>query len=156
MGLKESQLALALSHFLDEYLRTHNVGRLSGGDGFYEILRDQVRGPDLAFVSWETMRTPSAELPANPAVAPDLVCEVLSPSNRTGEMSRKLQEYFDAGVKLVWYIDPDTRSARAFVRPEEGTLITEQQSLSGGEVLPGLEVKLAELFQRALPEPPAN
>ena len=70
---------------------------------------NQLRIPDVAFVSWD--RFPDGEIPADPApeIVPDLAVEVLSRSNSAGEMSRKVKEYFSAGVRLVWYVDPVAR-----------------------------------------------
>ena len=81
-----------------------------------------------------------------PAVAPDLAVEVLSEGNTEGEMRRKLQDYFTAGVRLVWYIDPRTRTAAVYTSPEQCTVLGENDMLTGGDVLPGFELPLRELF----------
>jgi hypothetical protein len=81
-----------------------------------------------------------------PAVAPDLAVEVLSEGNTEGEMQRKLRDYFAAGVRLVWYVDPRSRTAKAYTAPDQGIVLDQQQSLSGGEVLPGFELPLRDLF----------
>jgi Uma2 family endonuclease len=64
-------------------------------------------------------------------------------------MRQKLRDYFQSGVRLVWYIDPETRTAEIFLAPERRTVINEQGLLDGGDVLPGLQVTLGELFARA-------
>lgn len=79
-------------------------------------------------------------------VGAKLAVEVLSPGNTEGEMQRKLRDYFAVGVRLVWTIDPVTRTARAYTSPEQGSSYTEAGRLSGGEVLPGFELPLRELF----------
>ena len=61
---------------------------------------------------------------------------------------RKLREYFQAGVRLVWYIKPKTRTARVYTAEHEWTEIGPNDSLSGGTVLPGFELPLAQLFAR--------
>ena len=61
-------------------------------------------------------------------------------------MERKLRDYFAAGVRLVWYIDPRSRTARAYTAPDSCQELTDQGTLSGGDVLPGFELSLAELF----------
>ena len=81
-----------------------------------------------------------------PSLAPDMACEILSKSNTPAEMRRKLREYFDAGTRLVWIIDPPTRSATVHTSPEQSVAIPADGKLSGAEVLPGFEVALAELF----------
>jgi Uma2 family endonuclease len=59
-----------------------------------------------------------------------------------------LRDYFQAGVQLVWYIEPRTRTARAFTAASAWTEIGPDGSLLGGEVLPGFELPLARLFAR--------
>ena len=84
-----------------------------------------------------------------PDLYPDLAVEVLSESNTPEEMERKLREYFLAGVRLVWMIDPRKRAAEIYTTPDapSGTL-DESQALDGGKVLPGFTLPLAELFAR--------
>jgi Uma2 family endonuclease len=64
-------------------------------------------------------------------------------------MRQKLRDYFQSGVRLVWYIDPATRTAEIFLAPEERTVLDAQGILDGGEVLPGFRVALGEPFARA-------
>ena len=149
MGYYESRLAAIIIHLIEAFLEGHDLGIVLAPDGTLQILPGQVRIPDVCFLSWE--KFPDRELPRQPipAVAPDLAIEVLSTSNTEGEMQRKLQDYFTAGVRLVWYIDPESRNAQAHTSPTESVTISEKQSLSGGDVLPGFELPLAELFAKA-------
>jgi Uma2 family endonuclease len=148
MASYESMLALALAHFLQLYLDENNIGALTGGDGLLKILRGQVRAPDVSFIRWERLPKPGAPKPPIYSAVPDLAAEILSKSNTKAEMDRKLKDYFKAGVRLVWYIDPDTRTAKAYSAPATWTDIGVEGSLSGGEVLPGFELALAKLFAR--------
>lgn len=149
MGTLESMLAVALISCLDAYVRQHDLGVVLEGSGPLRILPTQVRVPDVSVVLWG--RFPDGKLPQEPiwVLAPDLAVEVLSRSNSPGEMKRKLRDYFQAGVRLVWYIDPETRTAEIFTAPEERSVIDEQGTLDGGDVLPGFQVTLGELFARA-------
>jgi Uma2 family endonuclease len=79
-------------------------------------------------------------------VAPDLAVEVLSVGNTPGEMARKRQEYFSAGVQVVWQVDPRTRTVEVFTVPAQSTVLHEAQTLEGGMVLPGFTLPLQELF----------
>ena len=63
-------------------------------------------------------------------------------------MNRKLRDYFQAGVQMVWYIEPKTRTARAYTSANESTEIGSDGSLLGGQVLPGFELPLARLLAR--------
>ena len=146
MGYLESLLASVIIERLRGYVRAHDLGIVLGEAGTLKILPEQVRIPDVCFIAWN--RFPGGKLPSVPipAVAPDLAVEVLSEGNTEAEMQRKLRDYFTAGVRLVWYIDPRTRTARAYTAPDQCMLLNEHQSLSGGEVLPGFALPLGDLF----------
>jgi Uma2 family endonuclease len=64
-------------------------------------------------------------------------------------MERKLKDYFFAGTKLVWFIDPDTRTAQIFTAPDQLVTLKETDILDGGSVLPGFQLPLADLFRDA-------
>ncbi len=146
MGYMESLLAGAIVEFLRRFVRKRKLGIVLPPDGTLEILPGHVRIPDVCFISWE--RFPGGKLPKEPipAVSPDLAVEVLSEWNTEREMRRKLQDYFAAGVRLVWYIDPRTRTAAVYTSPEQCLTLGEADVLTGGEVLPGFELPLRELF----------
>ena len=107
-----------------------------------------VRIPDLSFIAWDKL--PGRESPTDPIpdLAPDLAVEVLSEGNTKAEMARKVREYFDAGARLVWLIDPRKRTVRVFSSPDRSTLVRANQMLDGGEVLPGFAVLVADLLDR--------
>jgi len=146
MGYLESALAIAIGASLRAFVRANDLGIVLGEQGTLRILVGQVRVPDVSFIAWS--RFPGGRLPdvPIPAVAPDLAVEVLSAGNTEAEMERKLRDYFAAGVRLVWYVDPRTRTARSYVGPEQCTVLNEADSLSGGDVLPGFQLSLRELF----------
>ncbi len=74
--------------------------------------------------------------------------EILSPSNTKGEMALKVREYFLAGVRLVWLVDPRKRTVRVYTAPDQSVRLTEGEALDGGDVLPGLRLPLREVFAR--------
>jgi Uma2 family endonuclease len=149
MGYFESFLAVQIICRLADFVNKHDLGIVLGADGTLRILPQQVRIPDVCFISWDHF--PNRQLPAEPipSLAPDLAIEVLSPGNTEGEMQRKLHDYFTAGVRLVWYIDPQTRSAKSYTAEDQSVTVDESGSLSGGDVLPGFELPLRELFANA-------
>ena len=77
---------------------------------------------------------------------PDLAVEVLSSGNTLGEMARKRDEYFGAGVRLVWEIDPRVRTVRIYTAIDQFRDLTATDTLTGDPVLPGFTVSLAQLF----------
>jgi|SRR3972149_2193690 len=146
MGYIESLLAVYILRKIGDFVESHKLGIVLGPDGTLRILPRQVRIPDISFISWK--KFPGGKLPQVqiPDVAPDLAVEVLSPGNTEGEMRRKLHDYFTAGVRLVWYIEPATRTAKVYTFPDQCTVLDETQSLSGCDVLPGFELTLHDLF----------
>lgn len=105
-----------------------------------------MRIPDTAFISWERLSNRRVPTEPLPDVAPELAVEVLSVGNTPGEMARKRQEYFSAGVQVVWQVDPRTRTVEVFTVPAQSTVLHEAQTLEGGMVLPGFTLPLQELF----------
>jgi len=146
MGLRESLLAGGLIDRLREFVMPRNLGLVSGEGGMMRLFAGLVRIPDVAFISWG--RLPGGRVPEDPIpeLAPDLAVEILSRTNTPGEMRRKREEYFRAGVALVWIIDPDERRATVFTSPTDSAEYLEQDALAGGNVLPGFSLSLADLF----------
>ena len=156
MGWYESLLAGIIITELHLYLRSQDLGKVFGADGPFRILPGVVKIPDVSFISWE--RWPKEAPPRRPipALIPDLVVEVLSETNTEREMDAKLEKYFEAGVRLVWYVDPATRSARVFAGPTEVRRIEPDSVLDGGDLLPGFQLSLRRLFEEADRQGPAD
>ena len=146
MGFRESFLTIALSAALWGFVRTRNLGLVTGADGMVRLAPGLVRIPDLAFISWQ--RLPERRVPTDPipGLVPDLVVEVLSEGNAAAEMDRKRHEYFTAGVRLAWFVDPVARTVEVYTAPDQSTLLGAEQTLDGGTVLAGFSLPLAELF----------
>jgi Uma2 family endonuclease len=148
MGLLESALAAELIGMLRSIVEQRDEGFVTGADGTYRLMAGLVRIPDLAFTLWT--RIGRKEFPREPIpdLVPDLAVEVLSENNTEQEMLRKLKEYFLAGVRLVWLVDPAKRIVRVYVAPDRETLLTEEETLTGGDVLPGPALPLRQVFAR--------
>jgi Uma2 family endonuclease len=146
LGFDESRLAWYLGGIVKVYLDEHDLGTCVGADGMMRIAPGKVRYPDLAFLVWE--KFPGGVVPHDPLpdIVPDLAVEVLSKGNTKPEINRKIREYFEAGVRVVWVIDPRKRLARVYSAPGQSILLHDDQALDGGDVLPGLVVPLGALF----------
>src|SRR5579863_440261 len=149
VGLFESIVAVVLAHFLESFLDRCDLGIVTGTSGPYRLMPHLVRIPDVSFVAWK--KFPDRELPVEPIpdLVPDLAVEILSEGNTPREMQLKLREYFEAGVRLVWFIDPATRSATVYTSRTKKTLLGPDDALEGASVLPGFRLPLATLFTRA-------
>ena len=146
MGLQESFLTVVIIKILGEYVSRHQLGFILGPDGMARLAPGLVRIPDVSLVLWDQF--PNRRVPRIPMLnfAPVLTVEVLSPSNTRQEMDRKLRDYFAAGVRLVWYVDPAARRIQTFTAVDQSNLLGDEETLTGGTVLPGFAVTLRELF----------
>jgi Uma2 family endonuclease len=151
MGFPESYLACEIVRLMGNYAAQNDLGIVVGADGTVRLMPKLVRIPDVSFVSWRQL--PSRRVPADPIpdLAPELAVEVLSEGNTKREMDRKLKDYFLAGVLLVWFVDPAKRTVTVYTAPDEWTVLTEDQTLDGGRVLPGFRLVLKELFAKMSP-----
>jgi Uma2 family endonuclease len=149
MGYYESRLAIILAYLIEQFLEEHDLGIVLGADATLRLMPGLVRGPDISFAAWDHF--PNRELPAEPIpnLVPDLAVEVLSESNTEAEMERKLGEYFSVGVRLVWYADPEQRTVRVYTSPAAVHLLSEEETLDGGTVLPGFQLPIRRWFERA-------
>lgn len=154
MGFYEACLAAVVLRLIGNYLADHPLGIVAGADGTIRLPWKKVRAPDVCFVRFN--RLPGGELTDEsiPPVVPNLVMEVISKGNRPGEMKRKLNDYFKAGVQLAWFIYPKKKTAVVYRSPDKKQDIDEDDTLSGGTVLPGFKLKLADVFALAAGKKP--
>jgi Uma2 family endonuclease len=145
MGFYESLLGIRIAVALAAWVDARNAGVVTGSDGMLRLFPGLVRIPDVAFASWERLggRIPKEAIPQ---LAPELVVEVLSKSNTKREMKRKRGEYFKVGVRVVWEVDGKTRCVAVYEAPEQVEILRQEQTLEGGDVLPGFSLSLAKLF----------
>ena len=112
------------------------VGRSPAG-------RATVRGLDIAFISKAKMPNP---LPFKLfELAPDLAVEVISPGNSADDIHRKVRELLKAGTPLIWIVYAETRTVVVHTSASAVTY-EESDTLSGGDVLPGFEVRVGDIF----------
>ena len=146
MGYSESGLGSAVLALLYAFVVPKNLGIVTGEAGTVELMPGLVRIPDVAFTSWDRLpggRYPTAPVPA---LVPNLAVEVLSPSNTVGEMALKRQDYFAAGVELVWEIDPTTRNIAVYTSVTNRRTLTLTDTLDGGTVLPNFSIPVGAVF----------
>lgn len=148
MGLMESHLASVLIAALCGFVDLHKLGIVTGEAGMMRLSAGMVRIPDVAFLSWS--RLPGGKIPSEPipTVVPDLAIEILSQSNTRKEMERKLADYFGAGVRIVWIVDPQARTVTVHNSPQHFSILNEDRRLDGEDVLPGFVMELKSLFAR--------
>ena len=145
-GFARSGQVAFLAGLLNAFVIPRNLGLVTGPDGAVELMADLVRIPDVAFTRWERMPGRSCPTAPVPRLAPNLAVEVLSRSNTPGEMRVKRQDYFTAGVELVWEIDPSARTVAVYTSTTDVTTLTVADTLDGGSALPGFTLRLQDLF----------
>ena len=146
-GWHRGSTAMRAGALLGTHVRDNGLGEtFSAGTGFVLSRNpDTVRAPDASFVSKD--RLPAGELPGGYIdLAPDLAVEVVSPNDREEEVLSKAEAWLQAGTRLVWVIDPSTRSARVHRAAGEFHHLSEDDSLDGGEVVPGFSCNLKDLW----------
>lgn len=147
-GYRHGRLMVRLGSALDRHVREHGLGEVIADFGVV-IAREPatVRGPDLAFVGTE--RVPDAAAEAGFLwTAPDLVIEIVSPTDTAAEMRLKVMDYLGAGVRLVWVVDPGSRSVAEHRPDGSARLLGVEQALDGADIVPGFRLELSELFGR--------
>lgn len=147
VGFYESVLAGILLRRIGDFVEANNLGVVSGEGGMMRLFPGLIRIPDVAFASWQELPEDIAA-EAVPNLVPDLAVEVLSQGNTKQEMERKLDDYFSAGVRLVWLIEPRKKTVKVFTAKDTSSLIDETGALNGGDVLPGFSLDLKTLFAK--------
>lgn len=146
-GFEHGEVLGELGTEIKLYLRSHDVGRAAMGDTGIILRRDpdRVRAPDLCFFSHERLPA-GVRVPSYTDVIPDLVAEVVSPSDTAAAVQQKVEEWLRAGVRLVWVLYPATRTVYAYRSVTDVRVYTVEDMLDGGEVLPGFACAVAGLF----------
>jgi Uma2 family endonuclease len=146
MGYWESVLAIELAGLLRDFVKPRKLGTLAGEAGMLRLSPGLVRIPDLSFISRARLAHHRRALAPILPLAPDLAIEVVSEGNTRREMARKVSEYFASGCRLVWLVDPRTRTVAVDTSTAQPIMLTEKQVLTGGDVLPGFRLPLRKLF----------
>jgi Uma2 family endonuclease len=107
----------------------------------------KVRKPDVSFIALLRYSAKQATTEGHCTVAPDLAVEVVSPNDLYDEVSAKVDEWLNAGVRLVWVVDPKGRTVTVYTPGTAGKVLRENDKLNGNKVLPGFRCQVRELFR---------
>lgn len=144
----------ALFRILDAFCLAHKIGEVITELPFVEVYDSTwVKGsrtPDIMFFSaarWQKYVEETENwLKKPPVFAPDLAIEIVSPNDSYGEIQDKVEEYLAQDVRLIWMVDPQRKRITVY-HGDQYQRLTAEHNLTGGDVMPGLEIKLSELFQ---------
>ncbi len=146
-NFKSSSIAARIVRIVGNYVDAHDLGALTTADGGFVIFpdRETLLAPDVAFIRKERI-PPEDEQNRFARLAPDLVVEVLSPSDRMANALSRIGLYLEAGVQMVWLVDPVKRTISLFAEGDAPVRLGDEDFLTGGTVLPGFSVRVAELL----------
>jgi len=139
-----SYIAFLIGTYVNFYLFSNPIGRITGADGTFELPNSDRVIPDVAFISLQRMPA----LPERIAlVPPDLAVEVMSRNDKVKNLRQKAQRYLDNGTRLVWLVFPATRTVEVYDGDEDVVTLTMQDTLTGGTVLPDFTLSVTKLFE---------
>jgi Uma2 family endonuclease len=145
-GSRHGEIALAMGAILRDFVMSHGLGTVLGAETGFCIAQnpDTVRAPDVAFIRSDRVigELPDGFFPG----APDLAVEVLSPGDRASEVIAKVEDWLGAGCRAVWVVDPKTRTVAVYRNRGDAVILKPADTLTGGDLLPGFAVPVAEFF----------
>lgn len=146
-GEEHGAIEFELGRRLANFVRERDLGRVLGGEAGIFIRRDpdRVRAADIAFIS----KARASERPSRAYLeqAPELVVEILSPSDSWEGVRRKLEDYFSIAVERVWVVEPENRAVLVYRSPTEFNLLRAGDLLRGEGALEGFELPVEAVFE---------
>ncbi len=143
VGFQHGHLSGNVLMLLKAHVKQHRLGYVVDSSTGFRLPGGNVRLPDVAFVA--VGRFPDERMPEGFSDAPpDLAVEVLSPDDRVREVLDKIGEYLQAGVRLVWVIDPRQRAAVVYRSAGDVRTLHSEDTLDGEDVVPGFRCRLLD------------
>ncbi len=145
--VRHAVIALRIGARLLGFVEAHGLGHVCAETGCITAREpDTVRGPDIAFVSFERM---AGQVPPDTFLqfAPDLAVEVISPSQRPKQIREKVQDWFAGGARRVWLFYPRTCNAYVLRSPTDVQILGPGDTLTGEDLLPGFSCPVAAFFE---------
>jgi Uma2 family endonuclease len=144
-GFRHSAVGMKIGYFVMAYLEERPIGYGFAADVGVHFPNGNVRSPDFTYVGAEKL--PGGEMPETYGkVIPDLAVEVLSPSDSMTQVGRKIGEYFEQGVPLVWLVDPKKKTVTVYRSLTDAKQLTVDDVLTAEPVLPGFAVPVRSIF----------
>jgi Uma2 family endonuclease len=146
VGDTHGAIELNIGAELRDFVREHDLGVVRVGEVGIYISRnpDTIRAADVLFIAKENYAGRRSKGFLD--IAPDLVVEVLSPSDTWHRVNQKLQEYFNIGVKMIWVVDSLDPQVYVYRSITDVRYFTGNDKLPGDEILPGLDLAVAALY----------
>jgi len=145
-GFRHGEVCGNVYHYVDNFVRQHKLGRTISNDSGIITQRDPdtVRGADISFYSYQ--RVPKGQSPIGYAGAsPEIVFEVVSPTNTRREIALKTGEYLNAGINVVCVVDPQFQTVNLHYPDQPVERLQAEDALTFQD-LPGFSLPVARLF----------
>jgi Uma2 family endonuclease len=147
-GWRHGKIVLRLSARLAAHVDLHDSGIAFGAETGFRLASDPdtVRAPDISFVAKRNIPEQEPKDGFWPG-APDLVVEVLSPGDRSGEVDEKIDAWLAAGCAAVWIVNPKLKSVTVYRSRSDVKVLSTDDVLQGDPVVPGFSCSVDELFR---------
>ncbi len=147
-GNVHGRIAIDVSTSLDQYVRAHDLGVVFAAETGFKIAGnpDTVRAPDAAFVRRERVEA-VGEVEGYWPEAPDLAVEVVSPNDLFAEVEEKVADWLAAGTRVILVVNPRARTAVVRLSEKVARILSEEEILDGGQVVPGWTLSVADVFR---------
>ncbi len=147
-GNVHGRIAIKVGGRLFQYVEDNGLGTVYAAETGFKISNDPdtVRAPDVAFVSRDRVEE-VGEVEGFWPGAPDLTVEVVSPNDLYTEVEEKVLSWLEAGSRMVVVVDPRNRTVSVRRRQDEVQILMEHDTLDGGDVVPGWELPVADVFR---------
>lgn len=149
MSIWSAYVGTRLARSMSVFVETQQLGWVLGeGASFHCFPHDpgMVRRADVSFIRADRLSLEDARKRGHLRIAPDLAVEVISPSDQSYDVDAKVDDYLEAGVQLIWVINPDRRIVQVHRAQGQSVILREPDELTGDDVLPGFRCPVADLF----------
>jgi Uma2 family endonuclease len=150
-GYRHSAVGMRIGYLIQRYLDEHPIGEVAGSDLGVVFENGDLRSPDLTFVRKEKVPTGEAH-ERFLEVVPDLVVEVLSPSDSMRFVGHKIGEFLECGVPIVWLVDPAQQAVTVYRSLTNTERYTVNDTITAEPILPGFSCAVSRFFGSG-PEP---
>ena len=147
-GFRHGQVTANVTFLLTAHARQYRLGHVLAGDPGFILARDPdtVRGPDVAYISYQRLPA-EQELPRGyPDMVPELAVEIVSPSQTGRYVQEKAETWLDAGVLMVWVVDPLRNQVTVHRASQDAVVLSSDDTLDGSPVLPGFTCPVTDFF----------
>jgi Uma2 family endonuclease len=146
-GHRHGRIIVRLTTPLAQHVMQNRLGEVYAAETGFKLKSnpDTVRASDIAFITRQRVEA-VGDTPGYWPGAPDLAVEVLSPDDRVSEVEQKVSEWLEAGSKQVWVVSPKLKTVTVYRSTTDIEVIAENNTLEGGDVVPGFQIALSEIF----------